>query len=165
MCSVVTNLVASQEFKPIRCATTLCHFGRSRSGYVVTHFILLSRTAESSATSGYVVVPERYGQNEGQACRKEEWARKKPGFFPSSGFKRCNMKTHVNMNLTHLLYVFFLCVFLVYSSSFFFLWKTFLITYLCYYFLCRREKNHFDVHFWLIGPVLFGVERWERRDL
>ena len=51
-CFVVTNLVTSLEFKPIRCATTLRHFGQTRTGYVATHFILLSSTAESSATSG-----------------------------------------------------------------------------------------------------------------
>ena len=64
MCSVVTNLVTPQEFKPICCATTLCHFGQTRNGYVGTHFILLNGTAESSATNGYVVFPERFGQNQ-----------------------------------------------------------------------------------------------------
>ena len=64
-CSDGTNMVTSLEFKPIRCAITLCHFGRKRNGYVATHFILLSSTAESSATSGYVVLSERFGQSEG----------------------------------------------------------------------------------------------------
>ena len=64
MCSVVTNLVTSLEVQPIRCATMLLHFGRTRNGYVATRFILLSSTAESSATSGYVVAPERSGQSE-----------------------------------------------------------------------------------------------------
>ena len=77
MCSVVTNLVTPLEFKPIRCATKLCHFGRTRNGYVATQFILLSSTAESSASSRYVVVPERFGQNEERASRVEEQARKK----------------------------------------------------------------------------------------
>ena len=40
-CFVVTNQVTSLEIKPIRCATTLCRFGRTRSGYVATFFILL----------------------------------------------------------------------------------------------------------------------------
>ena len=40
----------------------LCHIGRTRNGYVATRFNLLSSTAESSATSGYVVVPEHFGQ-------------------------------------------------------------------------------------------------------
>ena len=45
MCSVVTNLVTSLEFQPIRCATTLCHFGWLRDdGYVATQFILFSGT-------------------------------------------------------------------------------------------------------------------------
>ena len=47
----------------------LCHFGRRRNGYVATRFILLSNSAESSATSGYVVVPERSGQSEAWASR------------------------------------------------------------------------------------------------
>ena len=111
MCSVVTNLVTSLEFKPIRFATTLCHFGRSRNGYVSTRFIRLSRTA----ASGYVVVLERFGQNEELATSKnEERTKKKPNFFPSSGFRRCNMKTYVNMNFIHHFYVFYL----MYSSIF-----------------------------------------------
>ena len=64
ICSVVTNLVTSLEFQPISCAATLLHFGRTRNGYVATRFILLNRTAESSATSGYVVALERSGQSE-----------------------------------------------------------------------------------------------------
>ena len=63
MCSVATDLVTSLEFNPIRCATTLCHSEQTRIGYVATHFILLSSTAESSATSSRVVVLERFGQN------------------------------------------------------------------------------------------------------
>ena len=82
MCSTATNLVTSLEFKPIRYATTLCHFGRTRNGYVANHFILLSGTA---------VVLERFGQNEEPAIRHEERAKKKPSFVPSSGFDRCNM--------------------------------------------------------------------------
>ena len=76
MCSVVTSLSTSLEFKPIRCATMLCHFGRTRNGYVATRFILLSSTAESSVTSGYVVVPERFGQNGPRAGRNVERTRK-----------------------------------------------------------------------------------------
>ena len=64
MCSVVINLVRSQQFQPIRCATALFHFGRTRSGYVATRIFFLSSTAESSATCGYVVATERSGQSE-----------------------------------------------------------------------------------------------------
>ena len=60
-------------------------FGRKRNGYVATHFILLSGSAESSATSGYVVLPERFGQNEEPASRKEERARKNLVLFPAVG--------------------------------------------------------------------------------
>ena len=54
----------------IRCANMLCQIGRTRNSYVATKFILLSSTAASSATSGYVVVPEYFGQNEGRTTEK-----------------------------------------------------------------------------------------------
>ena len=116
-------MVTSLEFRLIRCATTLCHFGRTRNGYVVTHFILVSSIPESSATSGYVVVPERFGQNEEPVSRNGERTRKKRSFVPSSEFKQCKMYTHVNMNFFHhfsciLFFVFYLYLvhFLVVSS-------------------------------------------------
>ena len=46
ICSFVTNLVTSLKFKPFRCATKLCHLRRTLNGYVASHFILLSNTAE-----------------------------------------------------------------------------------------------------------------------
>ena len=52
---VATDLVTSQNFQPIRRAIRLRHFGRTRGVYVATRIILLSSTAEGSATSGYVV--------------------------------------------------------------------------------------------------------------
>ena len=73
----------SLEFKPIRCATALFHFGRTRNVHVATRIILLSSTAESSATSGYVVAPERSGQIEAWASRNVERAMKKPSLFPT----------------------------------------------------------------------------------
>ena len=63
LCSVVTNLVTSLESQPIRCATMLLQFGRTRNVYVASRMILLSSTAESSATSGYVAATERSGQS------------------------------------------------------------------------------------------------------
>ena len=105
MCSVVTNLVTSLEFQPIRCATTLCHFGRTRNGYVATHFILLSSTAESNATGGYLVIPERFVENKEPASRNDERAKEESNFVPSSGFNRCNMETNANMNFIHQFYV------------------------------------------------------------
>ena len=80
--SVATNPVTSLEFQPIRCAFMLCHFVQTRIGYVVTYFIILSSTAASSATSGYVVVPEHFGQNEKTAGSDEERIKKKPSFVP-----------------------------------------------------------------------------------
>ena len=81
MCSVVTNLVTSVELKPIRCATTLRHLRQTRN--VAIPFILLSRIAEISATSGYVVVSERFGQNDEPASKNEERTKQKPIFFPA----------------------------------------------------------------------------------
>ena len=119
MCSVVTNLVTPLEVQSIRCATMLFHFGRTRNGYIATRFILLSCTAGSSATSGYVVAPERSRQSEASAGRNVEWTRKKPSFVPNSGFIRCSMQPHINMNFSAnkrtLFYVFdlfFQCIFL-----------------------------------------------------
>ena len=50
----------------------LCHFGQTRNGYVATYFIRLSSNAANSATGGYVVVPEHFGQNEEPANSNEE---------------------------------------------------------------------------------------------
>ena len=70
--SVASNLVTSLEFNPIRCATMLSHFGQTRKSSIATHFNLLNSTALSSATGGYVVIPERFGRNEETAGSKEE---------------------------------------------------------------------------------------------
>ena len=58
----------------------LCHGGHLRNGSVATHFILLSSTAASSATGGYVVVPERPSRNEEPTSRNEEQTRNVPSF-------------------------------------------------------------------------------------
>ena len=79
---VATDLVTSQNFQPIHCATTLFHFGRIRNVYVATRINLLSSTAEGSATSGYVATTERSGQSEAWASKNVERARKKPSFVP-----------------------------------------------------------------------------------
>ena len=80
--SVATDLVTSQNFQPIRCAFMLCQYGRTRNVYVATRFIPFSKTADSSATSDYVAVPEHFLQNEEPACINEERTRKKPSFVP-----------------------------------------------------------------------------------
>ena len=80
--SLPTDLVTSQNLQPIRCAFMLCQFGWTRNVYVATRIILLSSTAESSATSGYVAVPEPFLQNEEPACINDERTRKKPSFVP-----------------------------------------------------------------------------------
>ena len=78
--SVAANLVTSLEFQPIRCVIMQCHFGQTRNGYVATYFILPSSIEARSATSGYVVVSEHFGQNEEPAGSNEEQTRKKPSF-------------------------------------------------------------------------------------
>ena len=60
----------------------LCQFGRTRNVYMATRFILLSSTAESSATNGYVAVPEHFLQNDEPSDNNEERTRKKPSFVP-----------------------------------------------------------------------------------
>ena len=77
---VAIHLVKSQNFPPIRCTFTLFHFGRTRDIYVATRIILLSSTAEGSATSSYVVAMERSGQSEAWVSKNVERTRKKPSF-------------------------------------------------------------------------------------
>ena len=79
---VSTELVTSQKFQPIHLAFMRCQFGRTRNVYVANRFILLSSTAESSATSGYVAIPEHFLQNEEPVCINEQRTRKKPSFVP-----------------------------------------------------------------------------------
>ena len=74
MCSVVTNLVTTLEFQLIRCGNTLFHFGGTRDVYVATRIILLSSTAEGSATSGYVAATESSAQSEAWVGRNVERA-------------------------------------------------------------------------------------------
>ena len=54
----------------------LFHSGRTRDVYVATRIILLSSSAESSATCNYVAATERSGQIEDWAGRNVERARK-----------------------------------------------------------------------------------------
>ena len=61
-----------------------CHFGQTGNVSVATHFMLLSSTATSSATGGYVVVPESFGQNEEPAGRNEERTKYKSSFVPKT---------------------------------------------------------------------------------
>ena len=49
---------------------------------MATRFIILSSTAESSATSGYVAVPEHFLHNDEPSVNNVERARKKPSFVP-----------------------------------------------------------------------------------
>ena len=60
----------------------LCQFGQTRNIYVAIRIIILSITAESSATSGYVAVPEHCLQNEEPSVKNEKRTMKKPSFVP-----------------------------------------------------------------------------------
>ena len=79
---VATDLVTSQNFQPIRCAFMLCQLGQTRNVYVATTFIFLSSTGESSATSGYVAVPEHFLQNDEPSVNNVERAGRKRSFVP-----------------------------------------------------------------------------------
>ena len=81
-CSVLTNLVTSLEYNPIRCATMLCYFGQTRNSYVALFFNLHGSIATSKAADDYVGVWDHFGQNGEPAGRKEERTRKKPSLFP-----------------------------------------------------------------------------------
>ena len=164
MWSFLTIVVTSLDCQPIRCPTMLCRFGRTWNGYVATHIILLGSAAESSATSGYVVAPEHFGQNEGRASRNEEQAEKKPSFLPSSRLNRCSFQPLVDMNFIHHWYV------LCFMYSYFFLvhfyyfplvgkpvWFLFMLL-----FIMSARENHFDVHLWRIWFVLFPSK--DRKD-
>ena len=52
-----------------------CNAGQLRNGSVATQFILLSSTTTSSATGGYVDVPEPSSRNEKPTLRREEQTR------------------------------------------------------------------------------------------
>ena len=99
MCYVATNLVTSLKLNSIRCATTLCHFGRTRNGYVATYFILLSSTAESSATSGYVVVSDVLAKMKNQLVEMRNGLRKNLILFRAVDLTDATC-THVNMNFS-----------------------------------------------------------------
>ena len=68
------------------------------------------------------------------------------------------------MNLSSIYKIYFM-FFIHFSNEFYYfpLMEIPFILCLCYYFLCRRGKNHFDVHFRRIGPVPLSVERWKKR--
>ena len=74
---VATDLVTSQNFQTIRCAFMLYQVGRTRNVYAATRFILLSSTAASSATSGYVAVPQHFLQNDEPSVNNVERAGKR----------------------------------------------------------------------------------------
>ena len=67
------------------------------------------------------------------------------------------MLPHVKMNFSSMYMNFVLCISVIFDVDFinFPLWKTSFIFCLCFYTLCWRGNNQFDVHFWRIGPVSF----------
>ena len=85
----------------------LCLFRRTQNGNVATRFILLSSTAQSSATSGYVVIPERSAQSKAQASRNVGPTRKKPTLFPAVDLfdALCN---HMQTWTLSIIYIYFI---------------------------------------------------------
>ena len=137
--SIVTSLVMSLEFNPIPCATMLCHFGQTRNGSVTTHFILLSSTAMSSGTGGYVVVAERFGENKGPVSRNEELTRKKLSFVPEDVINQCSEITRIFLTCNHDFLKYFFNIDEFYKI--FLLWENLLI--LCFvliFFVLAREE-------------------------
>ena len=101
MCSVVTNLVTSLEFQPIRCATTLFHFGRTRDVYVATRIILFSSTAEGSATSDYVAATDAPDKVRPELIETWKGLGYMPSFFQTVFLidAACNHKSFCIVNL------------------------------------------------------------------
>ena len=122
MCSVVTNLVTSIEFQPIRCATMLFHFGRTRNVYIAIRNILLSSTAESSATSGYVAKkrPELVEMWNGLGI--------KPSLFQTVVLNNvaCN---HESFSIINFIFLYFRLFFLLYYSNYSLYGKIFVFIY------------------------------------
>ena len=115
--SVATDLVTSLQIQPNRCAFMLRQFRRTQYVYVATRFILLSSTAESSATSGYVAVRGNiFSKLRNQPVLTRNGLKK--AYFPSkSEFNRCNsILKHVIMIFYEYFSVFYLT--LVHFSKF-----------------------------------------------
>ena len=94
--SVATNPVTSLGFKPIPCATMLCHFDQTRNGSVAIHFIFRGSAATSSATGDYVAIPARFGRNGELASSNKEGIGKSLVLFPQV-YLIDAMKSHKNL--------------------------------------------------------------------
>ena len=156
--SVVTNMVTSLEFNPIRCATTLCHFGQTWIASVVNHSFLRCSVATSKATGNYVAVLEQFSQNEDTTSSIKERTRGKPTFVRKSKFNRCSeitckSPTCIN-DFRSKCFIFIIDVF----NNYFLLWENYSISCLyCFllFFYGSWADKHFDVLFLPIRPVLF----------
>ena len=153
MCSVLTNLMTSLEFQPIRCATTVFQFGRPRDVYVATRIILLSSTAAGSATSGYVAATNAPAKVRPELVETWSGLGNTPSLFQTVVLidAACN---HKSFYIIHLIFPYFKsfsdCI-----TVFFPCMEITLIFCLCNYSLCRRGNNHVDVHFRRIVPYFF----------
>ena len=132
----------------------MCQFGQTRNGFLATHFNFLNGTATSSATGGYVAVPERFSQNEEPASRTNEQARNKRSFVPNI-VKRQTVKSCKIVTCNQVFLVIFLKVFmnLIVFSSYA---KPFDLV-LCAFIYCVGEgtSSLLDVHFWPIRRIPF----------
>ena len=159
--------MTSLEFQPIRCVIRLCNFGRTLNGYVATWFILLTSTAESSATSGYVVVPERFGQSEARAGRKVGWTRKSLVLFPAVDLidAVCNHVKTWTLSIIHIYFILSISsifdVFSLISSYGNSVWSFVHVIIYCVGAGITTLMSISD----RIDPYFFSVERWKRRGL
>ena len=73
---------------------------------MATHFILLCSTATSSATSGYVVVPEYFVKKEEPAGSNEELTERKPDFVPKVDLFNATVFPSMNIGFSMIILVY-----------------------------------------------------------
>ena len=140
----------------------LCYDGQLGNGSIATHFILLSRPSTSSATNGYVVVPEKPSRNGAPTSTNEEQTMQVPSsnlVLPQSLFNEllCILPVLEHELLSYLVHFFYFHrnLLMNYLLKIFQLWKTFDVMFLLMYIFCRRGNKRVDVHVRRIRPVRF----------
>ena len=139
MCSVVTNLVTSLEIQQIGSATTLFHFGRIRNIYLANRIIPHSSTAESSATSGYVVATDAPAKVRRQLVETWNGIENKPSLFPTVVLidVSCN---HESFSILNFIFSILLIIFPLYSSIFSLCGNIFDLLFIFLFTVSAREK-------------------------
>ena len=178
MCSVVTNLVTSLEFQPIRCATMLFHFGRTRNVYVATRIILFSSTAESSATSGYVAATHAPAKVRRELVEMWNGLANKPSLFPTVVLidEACNHESFSIINFIFPYFkLFFQCI-LIFFPVWKYLWSFVYVFIYCVgagittlmsisdgsdpYFFCWKMEKTRSVKEEMDGRVFISRQSW-----